>query len=351
MAEQHTLLNPYVDALLTRGGTDLLFTAGSPAAARVSGRLTPVEARSLQAEDIEQLLASLLSEDLRERFKETGEVDFSVDVPGATRFRGNAFMQRGTVAIALRAIPNQIPSFDSLGIPEPVRRFAELPQGLVLVTGPTGSGKSTTLASILDVINSNRPVHILTIEDPIEYVHDHKLAVVNQREVGQDTHSFASALRNALREDPDVLLVGEMRDPESIATALTVAETGHLVFATLHTNDAAQALDRIVDVFPAERQQQIRVQLSASLAGVVSQRLLPRSGGGLVAGFEVLIATSAVRNLIKDGKSHQIRNVIMTGQEHGMQTLETSLNQLVANGLVTREDAVARSLFPKDITA
>ena len=345
----NNLLAPHVDRLLQEGGTDLLFTVGAPPTARVAGALKPIGDQPLTASDVEGLLPLVLTEDLHGRFKEAGEVDFSVDWPGATRFRGNAFMQRGNPAIALRSIPNEIPAFDALCIPQAVQKFAQLPQGLVLVTGPTGSGKSTTLAAIIDDINAQRACHILTIEDPIEYVHEHRSSIVNQREVGHDTASFATALRSALREDPDVLLIGEMRDPESIATALTVAETGHLVFATLHTNDAAQALDRIVDVFPPERQQQMRVQLSASLSGIVSQRLLPRAGGGLVAAFEVLVATSAVRNLIKEGKSHQIRNVIMTGQEHGMQTLEASLNQLVADGSVSYEDAVARSLFPKDI--
>ncbi len=257
------------------------------------------------------------------------ELDFSFNWEDQARFRGNAYHQRGSVALSLRLIPYRIPSFDELGLPTGMRKWVELPQGLVLVTGPTGSGKSTTIAAMLDSINEHRPCHIITIEDPIEYVHRHKQAAVSQREIGIDTDSFAQALRSALREDPDVLLVGEMRDPETIQTALTIAETGHLVFATLHTNDAGQAVDRVVDVFPGDKQSQIRVQLAASLTGIVSQRLLPRIGGGRVAAFEVLTATFAVRNLIREGKSSQLRNVVSTAGKHGMQTLESSLSQLV----------------------
>jgi twitching motility protein PilT len=254
------------------------------------------------------------------------------------------------VALSLRLIPYQIPSFEDLGLPPVLRNWVELPQGLVLVTGPTGSGKSTTLAAMLDKINKNRRCHIITIEDPIEYVHRHQLAAISQREIGLDTDSFARALRSALREDPDVLLVGEMRDPETIQTALTIAETGHLVFATLHTNDAGQAIDRIVDVFPGDKQAQIRVQLAASLTGIVSQRLLPRVAGGRVAAFEVLTATFAVRNLVREGKSSQLRNLITTGgAKFGMQTLEQSLSELVISGQVGYEEAVVHSLYPADI--
>jgi twitching motility protein PilT len=248
-------------------------------------------------------------------------------------------------------IPSHVPTMDQLYLPPVVRGFPNLHQGLVLVTGPTGSGKSTTLASLIDAVNTYRACHILTIEDPIEYIHGHKQSTVNQREVGTDTASFPDALRSALREDPDVLLVGEMRDLESIRFALTIAETGHLVFATLHTNDAAQSIARIVDVFPAEQQAQIRVQLSAALTGIVYQRLVPRLGGGLVAAFEVLVANSAVRNLIKEGKTHLLRNSLVTGQKDGMITLEHSLSLLVGAGLVRYEDAVSRSLHPKDVQA
>src|SRR5207249_2646241 len=236
------------------------------------------------------------------------------------------------------------------GLPPVVGDFVRLPQGLVLVTGPTGAGKSTTLASMIEWINEHRACHVVTIEDPIEYVHHHRLSAVNQREVGTDTESFHQALRSAFREDPDVLLVGEMRDPESIETTLTIAETGHLVFATLHTNDAAQAIDRIVDVFAGNRQNQVRVQLANSLSGIISQRLLPRVDGGMVAAFEVLVATPAVRNLIKEGKSPQIRNVISTSQKDGMQTMEAALSALVASDVVTYDEAVSRSLHPREIT-
>jgi twitching motility protein PilT len=276
-------------------------------------------------------------------------VDFSFSWQDRTRFRANAYFQQGSIALALRAIPYRIPSFEELGLPPVMEYFASLPQGLLLCTGPTGSGKSTTQASVIDFINTHRECHILTIEDPIEYVHHHKRSAVNQREVGFDTDSFARALRSALREDPDVILVGEMRDPETIQFALTIAETGHLVFATLHTNDASTALDRVVDVFPSERQAQIRVQLAASLAGVVSQRLVPRIGGGMVAAFEVLIANNPVRNLVREGKTHQIRNVISTNLREGMQTMEVALNSLIDQGLVSYDDALDRSMYPKEI--
>jgi twitching motility protein PilT len=253
------------------------------------------------------------------------------------------------VSLTLRLIPLQIPGFDDLGLPSIVEELVSRPSGLVLVTGPTGSGKSTTLASMIDFINHNRACHILTIEEPLEYMHKHARSAVNQREVGDDTDSFARALRSALREDPDVLLVGEMRDLESIQTALTIAETGHLVFATLHTNDTSQAVDRIVDVFPAERHPQIRVQLASSLAAVIYQRLLPRVDGGLVAAFEVMIANSAVRNLIREGKSRQLRNVVATGQNEGMRTLEAHLSTLVADGVVDYDRACSVSLFANEV--
>jgi twitching motility protein PilT len=331
-------------------GTDLLFTEGSPPVGRVDGELVLLEGEGTwDAAMIGALIDDLLQTDQREEFQRDLELDFSFGWRHLAHLRGNAFNQRGAPALALRMIPNQIPTFDELGLPEVVGSFAKLNQGLVLVTGPTGSGKSTTLASLIEWINRNRACHVLTIEDPIEYVHQNRKAIVSQREIGADSHSFARALRSALREDPDVLLIGEMRDPESIATALTIAETGHLVFSTLHTNDAAQALDRIVDVFPAERQAQIRVQLAGSLTGIVAQRLLPVVGGGLVAAFEVLVANQAVRNLIREGKTRQIRNAVLTGHADGMQTLEHALSALVGAGRVTYEDAVARALHPNDV--
>jgi twitching motility protein PilT len=273
------------------------------------------------------------------------EYDFSFSWRDDARIRGNAFTQRGLTAVALRMIPRTIPSPEELGLPAVLRDLALRHQGLVLMTGPTGSGKSTTLASLIDLINRSRGCHIITIEDPIEYVHDHRVSVVNQREIGTDTASFPDALRSVLREDPDVLLVGEMRDLESIRFALTVAETGHLVFATLHTNDVG----RMIDVFPAEQQAQIRVQLAAALSCVVYQRLVPKVGGGMTAAYEVLVATPPVRNLIKEGKTHQLRNCLVTGAQDGMVTLEQSLSRLVQEGTVTEADAAARSLYPQDI--
>ncbi len=303
----------------------------------------------LTPDDTDALLADLLTPEQTEAWNTNHEYDFSFSWRDNARVRGNAFSQRGATAIALRMIPREIPTMEQLGLPPVLHDFAKQHQGLVLITGPTGSGKSTTLAAIIDQINTNRACHIITIEDPIEYVHDHKLAAVNQREVGSDTSSFANALRSALREDPDVLLVGEMRDLESIRFALTIAETGHLVFATLHTNDTAQSLGRIIDVFPGDQQAQVRVQLAAALTGIVYQRLIPRIGGGLIAAYEVLVADTAIRNLIKEGKTHQLRNSLVTGQRDGMVTFEQSLSALVQSGQISYEDAVARSLYPKEV--
>jgi twitching motility protein PilT len=329
--------------------TDLHLSAGAPPMVRRDGVLIPIEGEAaLDALHLEGLMMTLLGPTLGTQFNNGKQVDFAFDF-GNSRIRGNVFRQRGTVACALRRIPTDIPGFDELGLPPIVNDLVQLPQGLVLVTGPTGSGKSTTLAAMLDWINTHRRVHIITIEDPIEYLHHHKQSAVNQREIGPDADSFYSGLRSALREDPDVLLVGEMRDPESIGVALSIAETGHLVFATLHTNDTSQAIDRIIDVFPAERRDQIQVQLSSTLQAVIYQRLLPRTHGGLVAAFEILRANHAVRNLIREGKSNQLRNVISTHQGEGMQTLEMSLTGLVADGIVDHEMALGFSLFPKEV--
>ena len=343
-----------IDALLSvlwnSRGTDLLLTAGMPPQFRVHGALSTVPGHAvLDGEDTAALLDELLTPEQAAAWATNREYDFAFSWRENARIRGNAFTQRGETAVALRMIPREVPTVSQLGLPPVLGHFARQHQGLVIVTGPTGSGKSTTLAAIIDFINSERACHILTIEDPIEYVHQHNLAAVNQREVGTDTDSFADALRAALREDPDVLLVGEMRDLESIRFALTIAETGHLVFATLHTNDTAQSLARIIDVFPAEQQAQVRVQLAAALTGIVYQRLLPRTEGGLIAAYEVLVANSAIRNLIKEGKTHQLRNAVLTGQREGMVTFEQSLSALVQAGVVSYEDAAARSLYPKDI--
>ena len=340
-----------LDALWDLGATDLILTVGAPPLMRLDGGLQPFSGETpLTGDDVEEMLGSILASQNRAPFGERDrELDFSFTWRDQARIRGNAYRQRGNVAVALRLIPHEIPSFEWLGVPESVQKWAELRRGLVLVTGPTGGGKSTTLASLIDWINRNRRCHIITIEDPIEYVHSHQLSAVDQREVGDDTDSFHHALRSALREDPDVLLVGEMRDLESIRFALTIAETGHLVFATLHTNDVAQALDRIVDVFPHDQQQQIRVQLANTLSGICYQRLLPRIGGGLTAAYEVMTASSAVRNLVREGKTNQLRNVLVTGQSEGMQTLEMSLSDLVQDGVVDYDEALAVSLYPKEL--
>ena len=352
LAVQRAALDQLLEALWLRQGSDLLLTAGASPLLRIDGALerTPDWA-PLTPADTEAMLMTLLSARQAADFAVRNEVDLSFSWRDQARFRANGFRQRGSVAVALRLIPYRVPGLDELGVPPVVQEFTQLTQGLVLVTGPTGSGKSTTLASLVDRINSTRPCHILTIEDPIEYVHQHQVAAVNQREVGTDTASFAIALRAALREDPDVLLVGEMRDLETIQTALTIAETGHLVFATLHTNDSPQALDRIVDVFPGEQQSQIRVQLANALTGIVYQRLLPRADGGRAAAYEVLLATPAVRNLIREGKTRQLRNVLATASREGMQTLEQSLTALVAAGTVEHQTAIGASLYPREVLA
>jgi twitching motility protein PilT len=354
MIDNHRTVGAHLDVLLERlwtaQGTDLLLSVGLPPMIRVDGELSPLaDQRVLANRDVEALLDDVLTREQQAAWAGKHEYDFSFSWREHARIRGNAFTQRGSAAVAFRMIPRAIPRPDELGLPDIVQRLATQRQGLILVTGPTGSGKSTTLASLINLINETRGCHVITVEDPIEYVHDHKRAAVNQREVGTDTGSFNSALRSALREDPDVLLVGEMRDHESIGFALTVAETGHLVFATLHTNDTAQSVARMIDVFPAEQQAQVRVQLAAALSCVVYQRLIPRIGGGMVAAYEVLVATPSVRNLIKESKTHQLRNSVLTGARDGMVTLEQSLSQLVQQGLVSEEDARSRSLYPKDI--
>jgi twitching motility protein PilT len=350
--DRSAAIDPWITELWERGGTDLLLTAGAPPLLRVDGQMQPYDALPpLTPADLDRIVAQVLGDDLMAKFDFEGEVDFSFSWKEQARFRGNAFRQRHSSALALRLIPFHIPSFDELGLPDIIQKFVNLPLGLVLVTGPTGSGKSTTLASMIEYINENRACHIITIEDPIEYMHHHKKSAVNQREIGEDSISFERALKSVLREDPDVLLLGEMRDLESIAAALTIAETGHLVFATLHTNDTAQALDRIVDVFPGDRRNQIQVQLAHVLAGVVYQRLLPKNGGGLVAAFEVMIGNHAVRNLVREGKTSQLRNVVATHQAEGMRTLEMDLTRLVAEGVIDLEAAKEISMHPREVTA
>jgi twitching motility protein PilT len=340
---------PFLAAARDLGATDLHLTAGAPPVVRVDGMLEPLEGEELlDAGFLSALADRMLSPEQLEALAASKEIDFAFDFEG-DRIRANLFRVRGSLGFAFRYIPSAIPDFDELGLPSTVEDLVSLPHGLVLVTGPTGSGKSTTLASMIDWINTHRACHVLTIEDPIEYLHEHKRSLVNQREIGPDADDFHSALRAALREDPDVVLVGEMRDAESISVALSIAETGHLVFATLHTNDTAQALDRIVDVFPADRRDQIQVQLASTLQAVIYQRLLPRRHGGLVAAFEVMRANHAVRNLVREGKTRQLRNVVATHQGEGMQTLEMALSALVDEGIVDYETAVGFSLFPGEV--
>jgi twitching motility protein PilT len=348
--DQNSAIEPWLQSLWDQGGSDLLLSNGSPPRIRVDGKLRPIDgAQILTGEQIDDIGKPLLTDGQKMIFDEQLDVDFAFSWGDKARIRGSIFTARGKTALALRVIPSRIPSFEELGLPYAANWVSEQPRGFVLVTGPTGSGKSTTLASIVNSINENRACHILTIEDPVEYVHNHKTSAVNQREVGLDSPSFDRALRSALREDPDVLLIGEMRDIDSIQIALTMAETGHLVFATLHTNDAPQAIDRIIDVFPAWRQEQTRVQLAASLCAVIAQRLVPKIGGGMVAAFEVLIATHPVRNLIREGRSNQLQNVMFTNQKEGMQTLENSLAALIVENVVSYEDAMATTAHPKEL--
>ena len=342
-------IHAFLEILWATRATDLLISVDTPPLLRIDGLLRPLEGPPLTEADTERLVFGVLGERLTQHFQQHKEADFSFSWMDRARLRGNAFLQRGSVAMALRAIPFAIPTLEELGMPQTVHDWCRKPRGFVLVTGATGSGKSTSLAAMVDRINSTRALHILTVEDPIEYLHTHKMSAVHQREVGTDTDSFPNALRSALREDPDVVLVGEMRDPESISTALTIAETGHLVFATLHTNDTAQTLDRIVDVFPAEQQPQVRLQLAHTLLGVLNQQLVPKIGGGRVAAFEVLVGTPAVRNLIREGKSRQLRNLVATGQREGMQTLEGALTDLIARGLVAYDEAVLLTLHPEEV--
>jgi twitching motility protein PilT len=343
-------ISSWLEIMWDQKGSDLLLAGESAPRIRVDGKLRPVEgAPILSGEQIDTLVRSLLTPSQRDTLDVEQDVDFAFSWLDRARLRGSAFTQRGETALALRMIPSRVPTFAELDLPPTAEWLANLPRGFVLVTGPTGSGKSTTLASIIDRINETRACHILTIEDPVEYVHHHKLSAVSQREIGLDSPSFDRALRSALREDPDVLLVGEMRDIESIQIALTMAETGHLVFATLHTNDAPQAIDRIIDVFPAWRQEQTRVQLSASLGAILAQRLVPKVGGGMVAAFEVLIATNPVRNLIREGRSNQLLNIMTTNQKEGMRTLEISLAELIAAGTINYDDALNVSAHPKEL--
>jgi len=317
---------------------------------RVSGSLQPLDYPRITPNDSRDLIYSVLTQDQRQRLETDWELDFSYSVPGRARFRVNAYFQRNSLGAAFRLIPIDIKSVEDLGLPKILHELAAKPRGFVLVTGPTGSGKSTTLAAMVDEVNRTRADHIMTIEDPIEFLHRHQSCLVNQREVGTDTKSFNRALKSVLRQDPDIILVGELRDLETIQTALTAAETGHLVFATLHTQDALQTIDRLIDVFPPHQQEQIRVQIAATIQGIVTQQLLPtRDGRGRCVACEVLVPTPAVRNLIREGKTHQIYTVMQTGSRHGMQTMDASLADLVRRSLITKELAEQRSSNPEDL--
>jgi twitching motility protein PilT len=337
--------------MIERRASDLHLTAGARPTIRVRGHLVGLENFPvLTSAATREVVYSILTNDQRQRLETDWQLDFAYPVPGLGRFRVNAYFQRSSIGAAFRLIPFEIQSVDALGLPPVTHELTRKPRGFVLVTGPTGSGKSTSLAAMIDEINQSREEHILTIEDPIEFLHTHKSCIVNQRELGADAQSFGAALRAALRQDPDVILVGEMRDLETIQTALTAAETGHLVFATLHTQDAPQTIDRVIDVFPAHQQSQVRMQLSVALQGIITQQLLPTAdGAGRVCACEVLIPTPAVRNLIREGKTHQIASVMQTGSAQGMQTMDAALATLVRSGKITLQTAEARSSMPDEL--
>jgi twitching motility protein PilT len=328
-----------LEEMVQRNSTDLHLTTGAPPMFRIDGDLVPTNYEIMTPEVIQNLIYSVLNDQQKKKFEMEWELDFSFGIAGLSRFRGNCFQQRGSAAAAIRTIPFEIRGFKELGIPVVVEQLAKRPKGLVLVTGPTGCGKSTTLAAVIDRVNSERRCHIISVEDPIEYLFRHKKAIVNQRQIGSDTKSFANALKYVLREDPDVVMVGEMRDPETIGTTLTIAETGHLTLATLHTNSAAESIHRIIDVFPPHQQGQVRSQLAFVVEGVLTQQLLPKIGGGRVLAAEAMIGTPAIRALIRDEKEHQIYSSIQAGQKYGMQTMNQGLYSLYAKRLITLETA------------
>jgi twitching motility protein PilT len=345
-------IDDLLEQVVLRGASDLHLAVGSEPVIRVNGRLERLQDHArLTPHDTQQMLYRILSTEQQKQFEIKRQIDISYSLPGLARFRVNVYFQRESLGAAFRLIPTELKTLEDLGLPPILREFATKPRGLVLVTGPTGSGKSTTLAAVIDEINRTRADHIMTIEDPIEFLHRHKGCIVNQREIGPDAVSFAEALRGALRQDPDVILLGEMRDLETISTALTAAETGHLVFATLHTQDAPSTVDRLIDVFPAAQQEQVRVQIASTLQGIVTQTLLPTADGlGRVAAMEILFPDDAVRNLIRQGKVEQIYSVMQTSTSKGMQTLEQALVDLVLRGKITKETALARSSRPNELT-
>src|SRR5438876_9054476 len=344
------MMHDLLTIMIERGASDLHITTGTPPQIRLHGKLTPLtQFERLTPQDTQRLAYSVLNEGQKQKFEEDNELDLSFGIQGLARFRCNIYRQRGAVACAIRVVPFKIRTFDELGLPPIVEQLADRPKGLILVTGPTGSGKSTTLAAMVDKINTERTEHIMTIEDPIEFVHNHKKCLVNQREVFSDTQSFKNALKYILRQDPDVVLVGELRDLETISAALTIAETGHLTLGTLHTNSCAQTINRIIDVFPTQQQSQVRAQLSLVLAGVLSQTLVPKIGGGRAMSMEIMVATPAIRNLIREEKIHQIYSSIQSGLKYGMQTMNQSLADLIRRRLITREDGMNRSTIPEEL--
>jgi twitching motility protein PilT len=349
--QQELNLRLLLQEMIQRGASDLHVTVGNPPKIRIDGDLTDSNIRRVLApKDTLSLAYSILTDSQKKRFETDDELDFSFGVQNLSRFRGNVYKQRGCVAMAIRQIPYEIISIEKLGLPPIINQLSERPRGLVLVTGPTGSGKSTTLAAMVDKVNKERKSHIITIEDPIEFIHRHQGCMINQREVGADTQSFRAALKYALRQDPDVILVGEMRDLETISAALTIAETGHLVFATLHTNSAAESINRIIDAFPAHQQGQVRAQLAFVLEGVITQTLIPRAKGkGRVVAAEVMMCTAAIRAVIRDEKIHQIYSLMQAGKKHGMQTMNDALQMLYTKGEVTLEEALKRSGDPNEL--
>ena len=342
-------LRDLLEMMMKKKASDLHITVGTPPQLRVDGKLQKLPMEPLTPEETKKLAYSIMSEKQRQKFEEKSELDLSFGIENLSRYRCNVFMQRGNVAVAIRQIPFRVPSFEELGLTKVVSEFANLPRGLVLITGPTGSGKSTTLAAIIDKINRERNLHIITVEDPIEYLHRHNSSLINQREVYSDTQSFASALKYALREDPDVVLIGEMRDLETVESALNISETGHLAFATLHTSSCAESITRIIDVFPTNQQEQVRVTLSFVLQAVVTQQLIPKIGGGRVLGVEIMIATPAIRALIRDEKIHQIYSSIQAGQKYGMRTMNQSLAELYLAHKITLAEAQARTSNPQEL--
>ncbi len=348
MEEVH--VDDLLRSMVQKGASDLHMCVGVPPIVRVDGQLLPLPFSKLTSSDAQRIVYDILTDEQIRRFEEDYELDCSYAVKQLSRFRVNVYRDKGACASAFRTIPEKIPTLRDLQLPRTLEGLTRKPRGLVLVTGPTGSGKSTTLAAMINQINNERSLHIITIEDPIEYLHNHKYSVINQRELGMDTRSFAGALRASLREDPDVILVGEMRDLETISIAITCAETGHLVFATLHTNSAAQTVDRMVDVFPPGQQEQIRFQLSNNLEAVICQQLMARAGmPGRICAMEVMICTPAIRNLIREAKSHQIPSAIQTGAKFGMQTMDQHLRDLYLQGVITYDDAITRAMQPEEL--